>query len=99
MPELKHTPAPWEIRSNKIFIPNTYKCVAVVCVQDAWDNLKFQPKEDIEAIANAKLIAAAPELLEALKNLTGCMYRSEFKYLGQQLFYDKAIEAIKKATK
>lgn len=59
----EHTKGPWKQRGEDS-----------VCVIDANDNAiaftdTFLPKK--ECIANAKLIAAAPELLEALKKIAG----------------------------
>lgn len=63
---MKHTPGPWIIEkrvntfSFVINSDNPRKCIA-----DSWD-INTGP---IETEANARLIAAAPELLEALKDL------------------------------
>lgn len=92
----KHTPAPWEIRGNKIFVPNTYRSIAIVCVQDNFDFFKWKQKEDIEAIANAKLIAAAPELLDYINRLCGEMLRNDF--VLDEKWYMQGVELIKKAT-
>ena len=51
-----------------------------------------------EAKANAKLIAAAPELLEALQLFTNSFYKSDMKFGSQEIAFDKAVAAIKKAT-
>lgn len=63
-----HTPGPWEVddvlssqASNAISAP-TWGMLATVSKGTAKDDEK-------EALANARLIAAAPELLEALKAL------------------------------
>lgn len=86
----KHTPAPWEIftiaspagRSSRIFAK----------VND--EDIAHIPKEWNQA--NAHLIAAAPELLEALKDLV----KANSIRMGRsavQLRMDLAIEAINKA--
>ena len=52
----KYTPGPWEARGLSVFLPNETALAVATCVP-------HRP----EAQANARLIAAAPELLEALQ--------------------------------
>ena len=63
----EHTPAPWKVAHRKGSIvvrgPAT-ECIAVIPTP-AWDGYGISNPE--EANANARLIAAAPDLLEALK--------------------------------
>ena len=53
---MKHTPGPWEARGYSIFEPHKTAMTIAVATQHE-PNVK----------ANARLIAAAPELLEALQ--------------------------------
>ena len=56
----KHSPAPWKIRINyPERVINGNRTIAECC-----DRVNSPSNEDL---ANAKLIAAAPELLEAVK--------------------------------
>ena len=65
-----HTPGPWQVEGEAVYANrdprsrhrNGRACVANICTGD-YDEL------DAEGIANARLIATAPELLEALKAL------------------------------
>ena len=64
----KHTPGPWNFSKDGAEIfpetgPNGY--VELCRVVGPWDGSKFYDKGT--AKANARLIAAAPELLEAVK--------------------------------
>jgi hypothetical protein len=63
--ETKHTPGPWKIHHN-IGHKNELGIIAdnAPCIIAIMGNQKEWPKE---AEANANLIAAAPELLEACK--------------------------------
>jgi hypothetical protein len=65
----KHTPGPWSSYESK------YKNLLIV--RDAGDHEVYvatveQGAADEECEANANLIAAAPELLEALEELVRC---------------------------
>lgn len=61
MNEFKGTPGPWET-NGEIVRAKGSKTVADILEQDLYN-------KDIEAMANAHLIAAAPELLEALEKM------------------------------
>ena len=61
----KHTPGPWEVRLSMGSQSIAYDISSDdgrVCSSPRWAT----PRED-EALANARLIAAAPDLLEALE--------------------------------
>ncbi|MEX9843350.1 hypothetical protein AB7X06_19580 [Providencia rettgeri] len=71
--EFKHSPAPWVVEDNGSYFDikekNGYSNLSDVCAsQMMYDNKEH--KKDGVAYANACLIAAAPELLEALIELT-----------------------------
>lgn len=53
--KIKHTPGPWEARGK--IISSGIDCVGGECIAECYDNW----------VANAALIAAAPELLDACK--------------------------------
>lgn len=50
---MTHTPEPWEIRGNRLFVPDTYKSIATVEVQKIGYGV-----EDVEGKANASRIVA-----------------------------------------
>lgn len=66
---MAHTKGNWNVRGNKIFIDDTYRSVATVHVVKNYKDITFEPIEDVEAIANAKLIADAPNLLAVLNQI------------------------------
>lgn len=81
----KHTPGPWQskiINKNKISVVNEFYIIAEG-IQSGWD---------------AELIAAAPEMLEALDlifSIAGESYRSKQEL--QDAIQSYAIRAINKA--
>ena len=79
----KYTPAPWEVHDGG------YNVVA----NDVVLFINGFGADDSELEPNAKLIAAAPDLLEALI----AMLDSPYDVLSAEL-WDKAREAIAKAT-
>ncbi|EIU1659550.1 hypothetical protein [Pseudomonas aeruginosa] len=62
MSKQSYTPGPWEQRNNRVFSGGKCICSNVNAASPTTQNIA----EDVAmSIANAKLIAAAPELLEA----------------------------------
>jgi hypothetical protein len=97
---VKHTPGPWmACHDGKCpcgSISTNDLAIATLC----GDNEEGAPyvKGEDERMANAKLIAAAPELLEALQNLAkNCIYDGKVYCPNIQQVND-AFAAIKKAT-
>ena len=96
---IKHTPAPWRVSSESPrIIKKDYRAIGsdagfLIASTMGNDNSGFYASEQ-EADANARLIAAAPELLEALEELI-----TATQHLDQchQATADKARAAIAKA--
>lgn len=87
MSESKHTPGPWTIAAGRYLLaitPAQTKQIAIFDSDDDWED---------EQQANARLIAAAPELLEALEECLTC----EFPVIDRDAV-SKARAAIAKAT-
>lgn len=62
MTKAQHTPGPWRRNGSLIEAPQMALTVSTV----SWPRIGHAPKDTDEAVANARLIAAAPELLAAL---------------------------------
>lgn len=93
MKEFKGTPGPWEVEDNGYFydINAVRGTVGDVCSSASWfDNDEHRGPV---AMANAHLIAAAPELLEALEMLV--VFTTPTKRNSAAL--SKAYSAIAKA--
>lgn len=100
--ETKHTPGPWQAYNrvgNRIF--NQWRvysdCLNQPCAICKMDESLTGDQE----VANARLIAAAPDLLEACKGLE-CSIREAFKldvkkHYSLMLFIESARAAIAKA--
>jgi len=73
--------------------------LGLVTSEKPWGLPTFSLPENAGAVANAKLIAAAPELYEALKGLVGYQCHSSYTEAERQQFTQaeiRAIEALKK---
>lgn len=81
----KHTPGPWTAQPNgAIWVGDTLISVCAIAPE--------------EATANANLIAAAPDLLEALQLVVDKIGTDFELYSEQQFAIDNARAAIAKAT-
>lgn len=65
MSEMKHTPGPW--RANASWIEGPAMALRIASVDWPSATPGSAPRNVAEARANARLIAAAPDLLEAAK--------------------------------
>lgn len=99
---MKHTPGPWEVADlpHSIVVrtesPNkTPYGASRYAAIGGFD--RTDPDQFAEAIANARLIAAAPDLLEALKWLSACVKRPG-PHMDAGAALEKASAAIAKAT-
>ena len=89
----KHTPGPWEAER----IDNS-KCVDIKCergffIATCHDGVRGGSN----AIANARLIAAAPELLEALKHCEDVFMRHEINRVDGEQISELALSVIRAA--
>lgn len=92
----KHTPGPWVLNDEDRTIIITGGEDKYVCdVQIHQVPRAMGLHEEPTRMANAKLIAAAPELLKALQDIVNL--QMIFAKDGSEAF-DRAKEAIKKAT-
>jgi len=83
-----HTRGPWKYEKTSTGILHVFNTVngrAVWTIAEVYKNLDGVNNEELlkESEANARLIAAAPELLEACKELTG--------YCGNEAF-DRSVK-------
>jgi hypothetical protein len=90
-----HTPGPWEAIGNLVRSPMDKESGSGVMLAECADRWFLKVNSD-EAKANARLIAAAPELLEALQNLLAVAgVRIDDPRIVQ---FDAARAAVAKAT-
>ena len=87
-----HTPGPW----YAIEYAGMWGIQSVD--EYSQDNNLLDMENDDRAEANAKLIAAAPDLLEALNLCRIALYNTGLYNFSEQLAYSEANKAIKKAT-
>ena len=97
--ETTHTPGPWEENGPAIETVAT-PTIVVAHVYQEYENSSAIGIS--EAFANAKLIAAAPELLDVARLLAKCGTRDKHGWLKcapNDSDIEYAIETIKKATR
>lgn len=98
---MKHTLGPWRLDNSHI--DESHYGFWQVISGDGWyvadiaGNVGIAHIPTVEAEANAKLIAAAPELLEALEGLSDILHNHYGDDMDETPLIDKAFEAIKKA--
>jgi hypothetical protein len=82
---MAHTPGPWQVNYRRITPVNAR--------QDGSDDICHVYGDDEVDMANARLIAASPELLEALKRIredlvrqySPYVYEVNFKYIDEAI--------------
>lgn len=91
----QHTPGPWSYRMGHIGdagIEGPYgEDIGFVNISDGFDEPNFYPTE-----ANARLIAAAPDLLAALEEVTA-IYRDDLATEDEPACIRRALAAIARA--
>ena len=87
----KHTPGPWKVAS--VFVENAPNQIHVTTGKWGAPSIAVVDNAD-----NAQLIAAAPELLEALENVLPALDRA-FAYDGDVfgILHNDAVDAYSKA--
>lgn len=98
----KHTPGPWEAIGNLVRSPMAKENGSGVMLAECADRWFLKVNSD-EAKANARLMAAAPELLEALqtidKRFKACSKATILSSEAYDAFYQSFVQAaIAKAT-
>lgn len=66
MAETKHTPGPWRVSHDGIWARSPWNAEVRIATI-----LRHSPLNGIDSDANARLMAAAPEMLEVLKTTRG----------------------------
>lgn len=94
----QHTPGPWTIKNNADQILIICPSMPLITTVNAAYKLPIGLPE-----ANAKLIAASPDILEALQEILTTMQRTDIKSIEDAVHIigkigNRAISAIKKAT-
>jgi hypothetical protein len=98
MSESKHTPGPWQ--ANKFAVDGADKFLRIA----AMSRCRFVEADgsiheisDETALANARLIAAAPDLLRVLKDFDhlSLVIESAVRERGQPSTYDSVVSVIK----
>lgn len=75
---MKSTPGPWINDNGLVNGQETRARFAPGVLPDIFDSAQWPKELQEEAMANAALISAAPDLLEALKKIAGGLINSDF---------------------
>lgn len=94
----KHTPGPWRVKRSESKPAFNVVGTKVGCKYKIARCPYISDDDKQEAEANAKLIAAAPELLKALKLMLSRFKGSQVGYIKADYVKWLAQEVIKKAT-
>ena len=94
MTESKHTPGPWNIGWGLVW--NAARGITSRVSGEAW---KWKNKDgfESESKANARLIAAAPDLLEALQGMVDAFGQLDDAEPAQDRAWDRAFSELAKA--
>ena len=93
----QHTPGPWKVKDTSRPSEHTSRLSIVLASGSAIIAYPANGWPPNEMAANARLIAAAPELLEALQN-AGALWAYSSTDAPQQAWLAQARAAIAKAT-
>lgn len=76
MTESKYTPGPWELGTRRQVLATSKRglLVAQIATGTVTSTIGSSQIDEEEAASNARLIAAAPDLLEALKDARFSLY-------------------------
>ena len=103
--QMKHTPGPWYVETVPTSIGHCHKIQPVnACLYVDYRGIRATDPKTAVAEANARLIAAAPELLEALEKMLheatkiGAFDEDAERRLEQRPEFIQARAAIAKAT-
>jgi hypothetical protein len=97
MNETKHTPGPWMLYPTPILSGEIYQVFAPESKSRHWiANIQIDAGEDGDGQANANLIAAAPEMYEALQ-LAMAEIGASGNWMAKDYGWIKACTAIQSA--
>ena len=72
---MKHTPGPWIVAGLNVGSVNNK--VVASCYKDSLESVVVRPSDDAECLANARLIAAAPDMLVAIKGAIAALTQNK----------------------
>jgi len=101
---LKHSKAPWIASANNwhetVIYDDNGNVVAKQCIYDEYNGIETteenQSEQEIKAMVDAQIIAAAPDMLEALEECVLAFVGNNGAE-GESKAYNTALEAIAKA--
>jgi hypothetical protein len=96
MSETKHTPGPWEVETVPTQIGHAHRIKPInACLYVDHRGAKERDEKTVTALANARLIAAAPGLFKACKRIVAAYERNQSLPFFSEMAYIR--EAIARA--
>lgn len=93
---MKHTPGPWWLEENTDTIRSGPRTADGLNPESVEIDLYFNQTGNVEARANATLVAAAPDLLAALKLLVSHVYSGGAVRMDDA-HMERALDVVRKA--
>ena len=89
----KHTPGPWIVAEDQVG-DNDGNVIADVTKYNEWNTTEGIVTNEMPWEANARLMAAAPEMLEMIKEMTELLYE-----IGERLDNELVSESLMRIVK
>lgn len=85
--QVKHTPGPWTDISDRANARHPMALISTNCLDSISIDATKSGRTFDESRANARLIAAAPEMLDALRTIESCLAPEDNDFAAKKVRY------------